>query len=621
MRHFNFIQKASISLLAFYLFACGENKDTLYKENTPESPVHIGKGETFIQNENAKTFLPSWKKENTLVVHMIGEPNDMHPTNGTSDGRTFINQYTQGFILATDPKGLDIRPGIVKSNPIVSEDGLSYTYELRDEPTWDDGSPLSVDDIIFTFKANKCPLVNNPQAKPYLDPLKDIKKDPTNIRKFTLVMKRKYIQNVIFVTDYPLLQRSYFDPKNILANYSFAQLDDPKSNFNTAKDLKEWASEFNSPKYSREVGFLAGLGAYKWADWKPQQSMTLIRKKNHWTNKVANPSEYETSYPEKIIFKINTDANSQLLEFKTQAMDVSTYLSIQTLVNLQKDSNFNTNYHSKFTDTYNYSYIGMNTRPDGIKHKKLFTDKKVRRAMAMLTPVDDINLVINMGKNTRIAGPVSPLKEECNKDLRLIEFDIEGAKKLLAQAGWIDTDRDNIRDKIIDGEKVKFEFDFSYLSSQVQSKDIALMISEAMYKAGVKANLKPNEFSVHYENAKNHTFDMMLGGWGGSSLPEDFDQIWSTNSWSTKGSNYTGFGSAESDKLIEELKYTLEKEKRKELTYKLQSIIYEEQPYIFLYSQTRRNVIHKRFGNAIMTFERPGVLLNNLQLLNSASVQ
>ncbi|MBK7853584.1 MAG: hypothetical protein IPJ79_00500 [Bacteroidetes bacterium] len=57
---------------------------------------------------------------------------------------------------------------MVKSLPLISKDGLSYTYELRDEPKWDDGSPLSVDDVIFTMKAHKCPLVNNPTLKPYI---------------------------------------------------------------------------------------------------------------------------------------------------------------------------------------------------------------------------------------------------------------------------------------------------------------------------------------------------------------------------------------------------------------------------------------------------------------------
>jgi len=53
----------------------------------------------------------------------------------------------------------------------------------------------------------------------------------------------------------------------------------------------------------------------------------------------------------------------------------------------------------------------------------------------------------------------------------------------------------------------------------------------------------------------------------------------------------------------------------------MQQIIYDEQPYIFLYSAYRKNIIHKRFGNQIMTFDRPGNLLNNLRLLSLYGAQ
>lgn len=600
--------------------SCGGGGEKKASDCTPNTETaRVTADAKFVKNEDAETFRPDWKKDNTVVFHFIGEPDDMHPTNGNAESRTFINSYTQCFVMATDQKALDVRPGLVKSAPEISADELSFTYELRDEPTWDDGKQLSVEDIVFTFKANKCPLVNNPHAKPYLDNLKTIVVDPSNPRKFTLVMKKKYIQNILFLTDYPVMQRSYFDPDNVLAKYTFEQFDDKKFNGDKLADLNKWATGFNDAKYSRNVENLVGLGAYKWAEWSPQQSMTLVRKQNHWTQKLTNPSDYETAYPEKIIFKVNTDANSQLLEFKTQALDAGTYLAIKTMMDLQKDAKFNCNYHARFTDTYNYTYLAFNTRPDGVKHKKLFTDKKVRRALAMLTPIDDINTVINYGKNTRIVGPVSPLKEEYNSDLKLIPYDVEAAKKLLDEAGWTDTDGDNIRDKVIDGKKTKLEFDLAYMTTQVQWKDAASMISEAMYKAGVKANLKPNDFQVHYDNAKNHNFDALLASWGGSSAPDDFEQIWSTGSWASKGSNYPGFGNSESDALIDEIKYTLDKQKRIQLVKRLQEIIYDEQPYVFIYSQTRRNVIHKRFGNADMTFERPGVILNNLRLLNGAS--
>lgn len=599
------------------LSSCGGGDTSKASSEGKDKVAEVGEL-TYVQIPDATEIDPNWSKENTVVYHVIGEPDDMHPTNGNSATRTFLNNYTQNFVMASDIKMLDARPDVVKAWPEVSEDELEFTYELRDEPTWDDGTQLTVEDVIFTFKAVKCPLTNNPHAKPYVENLETIVVDPANPRRFTLKMKKKYIQNIVFLTDYPMLQESYWDPSKTLRKYSFQQLDDANLNTN-ASDLNAWATEFNDAKYSRKPEFLVGMGPYQFAEWKPGQSYTLVRKENHWTSKLSNPNEYETSYPDKIIFKINTDPNSQALEFKTQTLDASTYLSIKKLLELQEDPNFEANYHSRFTNTYNYSYMAFNCRPDGVEHKKFFDDKRVRRAVAMLVPVDQINMVLNRGKNKRMVGPVSPLKKEYNHDLPLIQKDLEGAKLLLEEAGWTDTDGDNIRDKVVDGEKLSFEFDLHYMTTQVEWRDEAQMIAEALYEAGIKCNITPLDFAVHYDRARNHKFDAMLAAWAGSSVPEDFTQIWHTESWASKGSNFGGFGNAESDALIDSLKYELDMEKRIPMARKLQAMIYEEQPYVFMFASTRRNVIHKRFGNADMYFERPGVIINNLKLLTSAS--
>ena len=576
---------------------------------------------TYVDVPDATEFKADWSKENTVVYHVIGEPDDMHPTNGNSATRSFLNNYTQHFVVGSDLIELKGgRPDLIKAMPEVSDDELSFTYELRDEPTWDDGTQLTVEDILFTFKAVKCPLTNNPHSKPYVENLQDIIVDAENPRKFTLRMKRKYIQNVVFLTDYPVLQEAYWDPNKTMRKYTFAQFDDKNFNASDKSDLNAWATEFNDAKYSRKPEFLVGMGPYKWAEWKPGQSYTLVRKENHWTQKLSNPTPYETSYPERIIFKINTDPNSQGLEFKTQALDASTSLSTKKTLELQQDPAFNANYHSRFTNTYNYAYMAFNCRPDGVEHKKLFDDKRVRRAVAMLISVDEMNIVLNNGKNTRMVGPVSPLKKEYNHNLPLIDRDLEGAKKLLAEAGWTDTDGDNILDKVVDGQKLKFEFDLSYMTTQVTWRDQAQMISEAVYEAGLKCNIVPLDFAIHYDNARNHKFDAMLAAWAGSSVPEDFTQIWHTESWASKGSNFTGFGNAESDALIDSVKYVIDMEERIPMVMRLQEIIYEEQPYVFTTSSTRRNVIHKRFGNADMYFERPGVIINNFKLLSGGAL-
>ena len=178
------------------------------KKNNNAGNADLANASPSIRFDDAKEFLPSWSKENTLVYHVISEPSDMHPTNGNSSPRNEINLYTQMFLVNSDFKNQGIASGLIKSLPAISADGLEYTYELRTEPRWDDGSPLTMDDIIFTCKAIKCPLTNNPHAKPYWENLKEIKTDVSNPRRFTLVMKRPYIQNVAFLTDYPVLQRT-----------------------------------------------------------------------------------------------------------------------------------------------------------------------------------------------------------------------------------------------------------------------------------------------------------------------------------------------------------------------------------------------------------------------------
>ena len=281
---------------------------------------------------------------------------------------------------------------------------------------------------------------------------------------------------------------------------------------------------------------------------------------------------------------------------------------------LQAIDYFNENYYSDFLDQYSYSYMGLNMKPDGVEFKPYFTDKKVRRAMAHLIPVDEIIDVIVQGQAIRQVANVSPLKKSYNKDLKLIGFDIQKAEQLLDEAGWVDTDQNNIRDKVVNGEKIQLSFSLSYMSGSASTKEIVLMIKEAMYKAGVEVNPSPMDFTLFYKNAQDHKFDAMMGAWGGSAGYSDPMQLWHTEAWASKGSNFTGFGDAQSDSLINLANKSLDPNNHIEAIQALQKKIYDDQPYVFLYSVKRKIAIHKRFDNANMYNEKPGVALNNLIL-------
>ncbi len=548
---------------------------------------------------------------NSVIALLTSSPDGLHPVNDISGDRAYIFQSTQKTLVRMDLKTLQTIPQLIKTMPIPSANGLSYTYELIDGVKWDDGTPLTVDDVIFTTKLQVAPLTNNPNSKGvYSSIIEDIIKDVDNPKKFVVRTKIVHVSNLDLYSDIYIQQKDFWDPKGILDHYTFQQINDP--NYKPSKEMVNWFNDFNSSDNSFLPKKLVGLGPYQVTNFVVGSYITLKKKKN-WYG-ANSKSIYDKAYPDKIIFKIINDDAAAYLAIKNQQIDVAVRMSTTKMKKLQSLDYFNKNYYSDFLPDYSYTYLGMNMKPDGSEFKPFFVNKNVRRAIAHLVPVDEIIDVIAKGKAYRQVSEISPLQIGYNKDLKLINVDIEKAKKLLDQAGWKDTDRDNIRDKVINGIKTPFSFKLTYMTGPSSVKETVLMIKESMYKAGVELVPSPVDFSLFYKIAQDHKFDALLGAWAGSSGYDDPTQLWHTTSWANKGSNYTGFGDAESDSLIYLANTSLDREKNINALKKFQKKIYDEQPYVFLYNLTRKIIIHKRFDNADMYNDKPGVILGNLLL-------
>ncbi len=562
-------------------------------------------------------FLNSCKKEqsnNTMVVHVLNEPEDLHPSNGNSALRSEINLYTHVSLLKVDYKTGLLMPCLVKELPQISKNGLEYSYEVKNDLKWDDNSSITPIDILFTSKANKCLLTNNPALKSFWENVKDVQIDTVNANKFTIVMNKPYILNTWFWTDFPIIEEAFYDKKKTLSNYSFAQLID--SNFvSQHNDIKQWADTFNSPKHYHDPNFISGAGPYKITKWDKGISVTLEKKKNHWTEN-CNENWYCQANADKIIFKLNANNSSTKLELKNGLIDVSTMVDFTTFTELSNDQEFTKHYFTALAETYNYLYIAMNMKPDGKIHKRLFDDILVRKAMALLTPYNQINKIIYNDKCKRMVGPISRIKPEFNSKLIPLEFNLKKAQELLTQAGWIDTDNDQVLDKMIDGEKVNFEFNINFMATQKQWEDLAKQIAESLGKVNIYAKLNPVDYNGFVGAAMNHDFDMSIGAWQSSAQPEDFSQLWHTSSWKNNGLNFTGFGNQFTDSLIEKINTSVDEPKRILLSKQFQQIVYDEQPYIFLFAQMRRVILNKRWQNVEIYNEYPGVLLNTLKLKN-----
>ena len=548
--------------------------------------------------------------KNTVVAHILSQPDGLHPCNDNSVMRSFIFNYTQKFIVGMDLESLENIPVLSENLAEISEDGLSYTFKIKDGIKWDNGEPFTAEDVEFSTKATLCHLTNNAQIRSnYSTVIKSIQLYDNDPLKFTMHAQGVHVNNKIIIGGITMMQKSYWDPNGILDKLSFDQI--ISRNFTESEEISDWFNAFNHADNGYQPDKLVGLGPYQVDEWVPSQYITIVRKDNWWGK--DSESIYDKALPEKIIFKVIREDASAYLALKNQELDATTSVGTVKLMKLQEREYFNKNYHSEFKDRYAYNYIGLNMKPDGIKNKPFFIDQKVRRAMAYLTPVDEIIEVMVHGKASRQAAQISHLKSSYNDTLKLIPLDIEKAKELLTKAGWVDSDGDNIRDKVINGEKIKFKFKLSYMTSPI-TKEIVLMIKESMYKAGIVADPTPMDFSLFYKNAQDHNFEAMLGGWGGSASYSNPMQLWHTSSWASKGSNFCGFGDAASDALINLANSSLDSAAHTQALWKLQARIYNDQPYVFLYSTKNKIAIHKRFDNRNTYFERPGLMLNNLKL-------
>lgn len=554
--------------------------------------------------------------ENTAIIHIPVKPNGLHITNNYSGYRSFIFEFTQKTLLRMDIDSLKHAPVLAENMPEISNNGKTYTFRLRPQARWDDDSPITSEDIIFTTKVILCPLTNNPGVRGVFT--SSIKKAYALDDKTVVFEMHDVSRNNLEVfTEMYIMQRKFWDTNNVLKTLQFEDL--YKTETKTNPKYLEWFEKFNNPDNSYKPEKLVGAGQYKLTEWQDESHIVVEKKKNWWGENITGSHFYNK--PDKIIFKIIKDDGAAYFAIKNQNIDATNRIATNKLIKLRELSYFNKSYQSAFVAQYAYNYIGFNCKPDGQKHKPFFTDKKVRRAIAHLIPVDDMIKVMYKGQAARQVSMVSPLKKEYNTELDLIEYNPAKARQLLNEAGWSDTDGDNIRDKIINGEKLKFSFKMNYMVEGSGAKEMMLMIKDELYKAGIELIPNPLDFSLFFKLAYEQDFDALMGAWLGSAGYEDPLQLWHTSQWAEKGANFCGFGNAQSDSLIESINKELDDEKYLQAIKEFQRIVYEEQPYVFLFSPHAKVAIHKRFKAKIYN-EKPNMLVGSFELIkNSGSMQ
>ena len=538
-----------------------------------------------------------------VIIHTLSDPDQLNPTNYQGADAGYILGNIFMTLLTVDPRDTNFPyvPALAKDLPEISPDGLRFTFEIHPAATWDNGTPVTGEDFAFSIKVIKNPLVDCAPLRPYYEFVKDVIVDPKNPRRFIVVTNRKYMLALSSLGTLFVLPRYVYDPENLMGRYTIPQLNEMGDKLRNDPNIQKFAQQYNSKQ--REPKDIVGCGPYALERWETGQQIVLRRKARWWADTLKGIA-YE-AYPDRLIYRVVNDPNTAITNLKAQKLDVMNGIPAKDFVQLKSNTGFTAHFNLHTPPMFAYTYIGLNMRPMG--RPPIFTDKRVRRALAHLVDVDMLIKKFSYGMAQRITGPLYPMQRgSYNDTLPPIPYDPAKAAQLLDEAGWIDQDGDGIREKLIDGRLVKLEFEILTNAGNEVRLQIARILQQEAQKVGMKVHIASLDWSIFLERTKKHEFDAYIGGWIGSHNPQDLKQIWHTSSWAEGGSNYVGFGNEETDRLIEAIREELDKERRDSLYRLFHKIVYEEQPYIFLTSPYERIAIHKRFRNAYTSAIRPG---------------
>ena len=520
-----------------------------------------------------------------VTVRFESEPDSLNPlTSVTSVAQYALwgakNSQVYELLMGYNTKDWDLtEPLLAEDPPTMSDDHLTYTVTIREGVKWHDGRPFTADDVLFTFKAAACPLTDAARHRSSLTDLADIQVSGRTIR---FVMSKPNVYNLrnVVTNLLPIIPKHVFDEENLLDGFSYKDIISAKGK--TDPKIKTFAERFNKHPANRAP---VGTGPYKFEKWEGGREIVLTRNEDYWGKK---------PYLDKIVYRIIPDYASALTALKAGEIDLQPrVLPIQF-----QEQTGGPAFEEKFAKAMysipsEYEILWNNERP-------FFKDKRVRQALTMLIDRQKIIDTVRSSLGQIGVSPFAFQARDFNPNIKPLPYDPKRAAELLDEAGWKDHDGDGIRDR--NGAKFKFEFLGSSGSSVF--KQLSPVLTEAFRQAGIEMTERVVEFALMTEMLKEHRFDAGVLGFT-FDLVYDPYHVWHSSS-AAGGSNFENFKNADSDRLLEQARLEFDNEKRKQIYWRWQELIQDEQPVTFLYYQSEPAVYSRRFQNVQWLPLRPG---------------
>jgi peptide/nickel transport system substrate-binding protein len=509
-----------------------------------------------------------------VVSATISDPKTFNPLLVVdSASATVVGASFEGLVRL-NPKTVGMEPSLAEKWE-VSDDGTVYTFHLRHEVLWDDGVPFTAADVAFTFAAIFDDRVPN-STKPALlvdgQPIKTEVVDDYTVR---LILPRPFAPLINSLSGAIL-------PEHILGHAlergTFAQ---------------SWGVDTPPDQ-------IIGTGPYRLARYVPAQFIEFRRNPHYWMKDEAGvPLPYLDS--ETLLIVPNQD--TMYLKFLSNQTDVHTPRPEEIADLRAKADQLNITLDEVGLDTGS-QFVAFNRNPrhyvNGETHDPRltwFTDPYFLKAVAHA--IDKQAMIVNClnGYGKPAVAEISPEnKLYHNPNLQDYAYDLEEARRLLKEGGYIDRNGDGILE---DAAGNPIEFTLSTNAGNQVRERMCSMLKEDWTKLGMRVDYRPLDFTTLVEKL-DHTFDWdaVLIGFTGTIEPNNGANLLRSSGnlhlWNPNQTTPATPWEAEIDGLLDQGSRDLDEHKRAQYYWRIQGILQEQLPMIETIRQTQF-IAYKRF--------------------------
>ncbi|MET3291231.1 UNVERIFIED_CONTAM: peptide/nickel transport system substrate-binding protein [Brevibacillus sp. OAP136] len=478
------------------------------------------------------------KTGGTITVAYASEPDtlDVHKSNGSDMGVTW---NMGGSLIYKDPVTKEFKPYLA-SEFKISEDGKTYTFTIRSDVTFHDGTPMTAKSFKDTFDRIKNPKTQAKTAGIAMMPLKSVSAPDDK----TLILEL-HEPNASILED---LSTSLTQPLSM-------------------KAIEKYGAE-----YGRNP---VGVGPWKFESWKPGEGVTLVRNEAF---KWAMPLDENQGPPraDKLVIKTIQDKSVMLSALENGTVDVAFDVPAKDIKKYRNNPKYQVLERLRAGVPLS---LNMNlTKPE-------FQDIQVRKAFNMLVNKQAMVQAVLMGEGEVAQSLISPSTLGYDKSLEKYgyQYNVEEATKLLDAAGW-KVNGEGLREK--DGKV----FTLSLLSSPRFGKQ-AQLLQAMLGEVGIKATIQNLEESAYIDGLIKGKFDVTLSAY----VYDDPDALYQLFHSSQIGAfNIIGLKDGKLDALLTKGRAIAETEARKQVYVDAQKYLLEQAYVVPIYSDKLFVVVSSR---------------------------